>query len=423
MHRLVRKAALPVALVLGAGAAATAMDVVQEPIARVDAQGAATSPEPDALSRAFRSATQSARGAVVYVEVEAAPRPVRQLPQEFRGFPFGDMFGMPDGQPRPSRGSGSGFIISGDGYVLTNNHVVENAERVMVTLTDNREFEAEVVGRGTRRWWPSGELAVTVPAHHMAVVEVTRFPTRTEADDQERRTVGTLFTALNDCSAAALDRMDRVGERRQVAEAAGERRPGMVRRGLAGEGAELDSPAARAHGDGLCGSRRFRAFQGRPVVLEPPPAVCLDLGGGSLELVSVADGRAHAGESLPIGTLRLDNGRTKIDNADHKGMGNITFEDGIAYSRNVVAAKVALHHVVAVDRLADLDDLRVGQLVDAPAVGDANRLDDLARLGRPDAVNVLQRDHDALVGRDVDASNTSHVRSPLVGAGSSRPDW
>lgn len=43
-----------------------------------------------------------------------------------------------------------------------------------------------------------------------------------------------------------------------------------------------------------------------------------------------------------VGTLRLDGGRTKIDNADHKGMGYVTFEDGIAYSRNVVAAKVAL---------------------------------------------------------------------------------
>jgi cell division protein FtsI (penicillin-binding protein 3) len=43
-----------------------------------------------------------------------------------------------------------------------------------------------------------------------------------------------------------------------------------------------------------------------------------------------------------VGTLRLDHGRTKIDNADHRGMGWITFEDGIAYSRNVVAAKVAI---------------------------------------------------------------------------------
>jgi cell division protein FtsI/penicillin-binding protein 2 len=43
-----------------------------------------------------------------------------------------------------------------------------------------------------------------------------------------------------------------------------------------------------------------------------------------------------------VGTLHLDNGRTKIDDADRKGMGWMTFEDGVAYSRNVVAAKVAL---------------------------------------------------------------------------------
>src|SRR6478736_1988117 len=43
-----------------------------------------------------------------------------------------------------------------------------------------------------------------------------------------------------------------------------------------------------------------------------------------------------------VGTLHLDKGKTKIDDADRKGMGWMTFEDGIAYSRNVVAAKVAL---------------------------------------------------------------------------------
>ncbi len=43
-----------------------------------------------------------------------------------------------------------------------------------------------------------------------------------------------------------------------------------------------------------------------------------------------------------VGTLRLDNRQTKIDNADRKGMGVITFQDAIAYSRNVVAAKVAM---------------------------------------------------------------------------------
>jgi serine protease Do len=155
MHRILRKAALPTALVFGVGAAATAMDVLQEPIPAVEAQATVASSAPDALSSAFRSASRSAREALVRVEVEAAPRAVRQLPEEFRGFPFGDMFGLPEAQPMPSRGSGSGFIISSDGYLLTNNHVVENANRVTVTLTDNREFDAEVVGRD-----PNTDVAV-----------------------------------------------------------------------------------------------------------------------------------------------------------------------------------------------------------------------------------------------------------------------
>ena len=59
---------------------------------------------------------------------------------------------------------------------------------------------------------------------------------------------------------------------------------------------------------------------------------------------ALEDGHGHAGRRRikDVGTLRLDNGRTKIDDADRKGMGWMTFEDGIAYSRNVVAAKVAL---------------------------------------------------------------------------------
>jgi serine protease Do len=48
------------------------------------------------------------------------------------------------------RGVGSGFIISGDGYVLTNAHVVEGADEVMVTLTDRREFKAKVLGADQR---------------------------------------------------------------------------------------------------------------------------------------------------------------------------------------------------------------------------------------------------------------------------------
>jgi serine protease Do len=72
--------------------------------------------------------------------------------------PFGDFFrrfGLPrpNAQPRsaaPVRGVGSGFIISPDGYILTNTHVVNNASKITVKLTDRREFDAKVIGMDER---------------------------------------------------------------------------------------------------------------------------------------------------------------------------------------------------------------------------------------------------------------------------------
>jgi serine protease Do len=65
-------------------------------------------------------------------------------------FEFFKRFQAPDaqggGRQMPARGQGSGFIVSADGLVLTNAHVVRNAERVTVKLTDRREFVAKVLG-------------------------------------------------------------------------------------------------------------------------------------------------------------------------------------------------------------------------------------------------------------------------------------
>ncbi len=57
---------------------------------------------------------------------------------------FGDR--PKNGQRGPSRSSGSGVIVSGDGYIATNNHVIEDADKIEVTLDDNRMYEAKVVG-------------------------------------------------------------------------------------------------------------------------------------------------------------------------------------------------------------------------------------------------------------------------------------
>lgn len=70
-----------------------------------------------------------------------------EVPDLFRYF-FGDE--LPEeyryNQPQPSQGLGSGFIISSDGYILTNNHVVEGADEVNVRMTNGDEYEAEIIG-------------------------------------------------------------------------------------------------------------------------------------------------------------------------------------------------------------------------------------------------------------------------------------
>lgn len=71
----------------------------------------------------------------------------QQVPELFRYF-FGDQ--LPDdfqfNQPQPSQGLGSGFIISSDGYILTNHHVIDGADEVSVRMTNGDEYRAEIIG-------------------------------------------------------------------------------------------------------------------------------------------------------------------------------------------------------------------------------------------------------------------------------------
>jgi serine protease Do len=74
------------------------------------------------------------------------------LNEFFKRFGVPNGPGGPDMQPRamPSRGVGSGFIVSPDGYIVTNAHVVDGAKEVTVRLTDRREFTAKVIGADKR---------------------------------------------------------------------------------------------------------------------------------------------------------------------------------------------------------------------------------------------------------------------------------
>ena len=73
----------------------------------------------------------------------------QNLPAFPPGSPFEEFFKQfqdPNQGKRRAQSLGSGFIIDKKGYIITNNHVIENAEKIMVILHDDKSFEAEVVG-------------------------------------------------------------------------------------------------------------------------------------------------------------------------------------------------------------------------------------------------------------------------------------
>lgn len=90
----------------------------------------------------------------------------QQVPDIFRHF-FGDQFDFSP-QQQNKQSFGSGFIISKEGYVLTNNHVVDHADKVIVKLNDRREVEAEVIGTDER----TDVALLKIKADNLPVVEI-----------------------------------------------------------------------------------------------------------------------------------------------------------------------------------------------------------------------------------------------------------
>jgi serine protease Do len=99
------------------------------------------------LSGAFRGAADRALPAVVQIRVTTRPETNTGNTRRFQ-LPF-QIPGMPEGMdpsPRGGRGTGSGVIFDARGYILTNNHVVQNAATVRVVMVDGREYDGKVVG-------------------------------------------------------------------------------------------------------------------------------------------------------------------------------------------------------------------------------------------------------------------------------------
>ena len=128
---------------------------------------------------AFVSIAEHVTPAVVAIQTVRDPRESDNASPRMRGrVPPGleDFFNQFGPQrPVPQEASGSGFIVTPDGYILTNNHVVADADRVTVTLTDERVFKAKVVGRD-----PTTDVAVVkIDGHDL--------PTLTLGDDAQAR--------------------------------------------------------------------------------------------------------------------------------------------------------------------------------------------------------------------------------------------
>src|SRR5688572_30356008 len=100
----------------------------------------------------FTQVAERVTPAVVYIRSTQDSPQQQELPEGMD--PFRDFFG-PRSQRGPSQSSGSGVIVNENGYIVTNNHVVQNADVVEVTLMDNRTLKAEVIGTD-----PDTDLAI-----------------------------------------------------------------------------------------------------------------------------------------------------------------------------------------------------------------------------------------------------------------------
>jgi serine protease Do len=169
---------IALALVAFAGCGRAGSAAREAPVAPAELASPVAAPSPPPVMVTglpdFTQLVERYGAAVVNVQVLERSHPAVDSDEEegsFQGDPLRDFlrrFGAPRTPMPPSRGEGSGFIVSPDGYILTNAHVVAEASEVTVKLTDRREFTAKVVGVDRRT-----DIAVLhIAAEHLPTVTV-----------------------------------------------------------------------------------------------------------------------------------------------------------------------------------------------------------------------------------------------------------
>ena len=188
-RRLLTRAGTGIGIVALVAVAAYGVGQTQSTQALVGASSTSTPPAIESASGSYASLVNAVAPAVVTIRVEKkaamVPTEMQQLPDDpmFREF-FGRRGQSPRQQRTPRQsGLGSGVITTADGYILTNNHVIEGADQVRVELTDKRTFDAKVVG--------------TDPASDLAVLKVEAQGLRTMAiGDSNKVSVGDVVLAI-----------------------------------------------------------------------------------------------------------------------------------------------------------------------------------------------------------------------------------
>lgn len=119
----------------------------------------------------FTQAAAAVSPGVVHIKVTMTARGSQRRGGSSPFDMFEEFFGLPQqrrAQPRQAQASGSGVILTPDGYIVTNNHVVEDADKIEVQLTDKRTFEAKVIGKD-----PNTDLAlIKVNASNLPIVKM-----------------------------------------------------------------------------------------------------------------------------------------------------------------------------------------------------------------------------------------------------------